>query len=186
MDQYYTRKGDDGYTGILGEGRVPKYHPRPKTVGDIDEATAVLGVARASAKAPDTAPLVLTIQRDLYHMMAEVSALPENADRFRIIDGQRVGWLEEQTDLIGSQVTMPEEFIVPGDSVAGAAMAVARTVVRRAERQVAELLHRGEIENVHLLSYLNRLSSLCFLLELLENQAAGKAQSTLAKGDSSP
>jgi cob(I)alamin adenosyltransferase len=186
MDRFFTGKGDDGYTGLLGEGRVPKYHPRPQAVGAIDEATAALGVARSAARAPQTDPLLLDVQRDLYKIMAEVSALPENASRFRTIDSARVAWLEEQTESIGSAVTMPNEFIVPGDSPAGAAMAVARTVVRRAERHLAELLHNGLIENSELLRYLNRLSSLCFVLELLENEAAGKGHSTLARGDPSP
>jgi cob(I)alamin adenosyltransferase len=77
---------------------------------------------------------------------------------------------------------MPGEFILAGDSQAGAALALARTIVRRAERQVARLLHHGEIENHELLSYLNRLSSLCFVLELLENCEAGKKIPSLAKG----
>jgi cob(I)alamin adenosyltransferase len=76
---------------------------------------------------------------------------------------------------------MPKEFIIPGDTQAGAALDLARTIVRRAERLVAQLLHNLEIENSELLRYLNRLSSLCFVLELFENQAGGKDQPTLAK-----
>jgi cob(I)alamin adenosyltransferase len=113
--------------------------------------------------------------------MAELSATPENAEKFRFINAERLTWLEEATDRIGTQVEMPHEFIVPGDSVAGAALAVARTVVRRAERKVAQLVHAGELENIDCLRYLNRLSSLCFVLELLENQAAGKNLPTLAR-----
>lgn len=182
MTRFYTRTGDDGYTGLLGEGRVPKYHPRTEAVGTLDEATAALGMARAACQVGETAAMLLAAQRDLYHLMAEVSATPENAARFRAIDAARVAWLEEQTDAVSERVEMPREFIVPGDSSAGAALALARTIVRRAERQVAQLLHSGEIENVELLRYLNRLSSLCFVLELLENQAQGKSQTTLAKG----
>ena len=182
MTQFYTRTGDDGFTGLLGEGRVPKYHPIPETVGTVDEATAALGMARATCEAEQSAPLILAIQRDLYHMMAEISATPENAERFRVIDEERVSWLEAQTDAIGALVEMPQEFIVPGDSPAGAALALARTITRRAERMVAQLMHSGEIENQELLRYLNRLSSLCFALELLENQAFGKSSPTLAKG----
>ena len=77
-------------------------------------------------------------------------------------------------------VKLPEEFILPGDSLSGSAMSLARTIVRRAERRVAELLDIGEIKNPILLQYLNRLSSLCFALELLENQSAGQ-ETTLAK-----
>lgn len=182
MAKFYTGTGDDGTTGLLGEGRVPKQHPIPETVGTVDEATAALGMARAACQAEQSAEILLAVQRDLYHLMAELAATPENAQRFRKIDCGRVGWLEKQIDELEKVVEMPREFIVPGDSLAGAALALARTVVRRAERRVAQLIHDGMAENVELLRYLNRLSSLCFVLELLENQAQGKQKLTLAKG----
>lgn len=181
MTHFYSRTGDDGFTGLLGNERVPKYHPRPEAVGTIDEATAALGMGRAAARHPATAPLLLAVQRDLYHVMAEISALPEHASRFRVIDEERITWLEAQIDELGATVSLPGEFILPGDSPAGAALSLGRTVVRRAERLVASLYHSGEIENLNLLRYLNRLSSLCFVLELLENKAAGQAEPTLAK-----
>ena len=182
MSRFYTRSGDDGYTGQLGEGRVPKYHPRPETIGTVDEASAALGVARAICRASRSGAVLLTVQRDLYHLMAEVAAPPENASRFRVIDSARVSWLESETDALSAGMVMPADFIVPGDSQSGAALALARTIVTRAERQVARLLHTGEIENQEILRYLNRLSSLCFVLELLENQIQGKDTPTLAKG----
>ena len=181
MTKFYSRTGDDGYTGLLGEGRVPKYHPLPETGGTIDEATAALGLARALSRAPQTGPLILVVQRDLYHIMAEIAATPENAEKFRTINPARVEWLEQQVESIGEMVNMPDEFILPGDSPASAALAMARTVIRRAERRVAELLHNGGLQNVDLLRYLNRLSSLCFVLELLENQSAGLLSPNLAK-----
>jgi cob(I)alamin adenosyltransferase len=181
MTRFYTRAGDEGYTGWLGEGKMPKYHPRLEAVGAVDEATAALGVARAACRAPGTAQLLATIQRDLYHLMAELSAAPENAARFRKIDAGRVSWLEEQADSLSEIVEIPNEFILPGDSPAGAAISLGRAIVRRAERQAARLLHDLEIENPELLRYLNRLSSLCFVLELVENQAAGASSPTLAK-----
>jgi cob(I)alamin adenosyltransferase len=92
-----------------------------------------------------------------------------------------VFWLEEQTDLLSNQVEMPKGFILPGDSSTGAAFALARTVVRRAERSVVYLYHEQLIENPEILRYLNRLSSLCFVLELYENQAAGVSSPTLAR-----
>ncbi len=177
---FYTKTGDDGYTGLLGAGRVPKYHPRPTACGTLDEATAALGVARAFARAPRTAEIVTRVQRDLYGLMAEVAATPDNAERFRSIGPSRVAWLEEQTDALAAAVPMPTEFILPGDSQAGAFFSLARAIVRRAEREVARLLHHGDLENTALLHYLNRLSSLCFALELLENRAAGQ-DTTLAK-----
>ena len=181
MNRFYTRAGDDGYTGLLGKGRTAKYDPRLEAVGTLDEATAALGMVRANCRDPRTTPLVLTAQRDLYNLMAEVAATAENAARFRTIDATRVAWLEDQIDALSQVVNLPREFIVPGDSSAGAALDLARTVVRRAERRVAFLLHNKEIENVELLHYLNRLSSMCFVLELLENQTAGTSSPTLAK-----
>ncbi|MEW5871269.1 MAG: cob(I)yrinic acid a,c-diamide adenosyltransferase [Chloroflexota bacterium] len=181
MNTFYTRTGDDGSTRLLGEGRVPKHHPIPEAVGAIDEVTAALGVARAACKAAHSAEILLQVQRDLYLLMAEVAATPENAARFRRIDAEKVAWLEAQVQAVSAQVEMPREFIVPGDSPSGAAMDLARTVVRRAERRVAQLWHEGMLDNPELLRYLNRLSSLCFALELAENQASGKQQPTLAK-----
>ena len=181
MTEFFTRTGDDGYTGLLGEGRVPKYHPRPETVGTIDEATAALGVARAACRADQSSTLIMATQRDLYHIMAEISATPENAAQFRAINQSRIDWLETQIDRIGDLVKAPKEFILPGDSPSGAMLSLARAITRRAERQVAQLLHEQIIENPFLLIYLNRLSSLCFVLELLENQAYGQQTPTLAK-----
>lgn len=177
---FYTRTGDDGTTGLLGEGRVPKTHPRIETLGALDESTATLGLARAQARDPRSSGILLEAQRDLYKLMAEVAATPENAEKFRAIDAARVDWLEAQIGALSATVTMPREFILPGDSLAGAALSMARAVIRRAERRVVELFDEQEVSNPDLQRYLNRLSSLCFVLELLENKAAGN-QTTLAK-----
>jgi len=178
---FFTRQGDDGYTGLLGEGRVPKYHPRPDTVGTIDEASAALGCARAISNSGYVNQIVIQVQRDLYLMMVEISSTPENSSQFRAIASEHVVWLESETNRLSEQVEMPKEFILPGDSPSGAYFSLARTIVRRAERLVARLFHDGDIGNVEILKYLNRLSSLCFVLELLENQASGREKPTLAK-----
>ncbi len=178
---FYTAKGDDGTTGLLGEGRVPKYHARMEALGALDEASAALGLARASVSAPQTAPILLEAQRDLYKLMAEVAATPENEARFHFIDAERVRWLETQTDTLSQVVKMPNEFILPGDTPGGAALSLARAIIRRAERRVVLLFDEGQIHNPDLQRYLNRLSSLCFVLELLENQISGK-ETSRAKG----
>jgi len=177
---FYTAKGDDGTTNLLGEGRVTKYHGRIEAVGTLDEASAALGLARAHCLDPRSAPILLEAQRDLYRVMAEVAATPENAEKFRTIDAARVTWLETQTDAVAALVEMPKEFILPGDSPAGAALSLARAIIRRAERRVVELHDGQEVSNPDLQRYLNRLSSLCFVMELLENKAEGH-QTTLAK-----
>ena len=180
MPPIYTRTGDTGSTGFLGEGRLPKYHPRIETLGALDEASAALGLARALCQAPQAKPILKDIQRDLYTLMTEIATSPENVERYRILGLQRVNWLESQINSLSATVSLPAEFILPGDSLSGAALALSRTIVRRAERRVAELFDTGQIKNPILLQYLNRLSSLCFTLELFENQFAGH-DTTLAK-----
>ncbi len=157
-------------TGTLGKIRLPKYHPRIETIGTLDETSATLGLARALSLSPEVRVVLRQIQSDISALMAEVAATPKNAAKFRSIDGNRVIWLEKQTDALSEKVEMPTEFILPGETKGGGAISVARTVVRRAERRVAELLDNEELENRELLRYLNRLSSLCFVLELAENQ----------------
>ena len=180
---FYTTKGDDGTTGLLGDGRVPKYHDRIEAVGALDEASAALGLARAQCSSPQAAPILLEAQRDLYKLMAEVAATPENAQKFHFIDAARVTWLEEQTDGLSKAIEMPKEFILPGDTLGGAALSMARAIVRRAERRVVSLFDEDAVINPDLQRYLNRLSSLCFVLEIFENQNSGK-KTSLAKGKS--
>lgn len=181
MTKFYTSKGDDGTTGTLGKIRLPKYHPRIKALGTLDETTATLGLARALSHAPQVSAILLKAQRDLYALMGEVAATPDNAAKFRTINADSVSWLEEQIDILSKKVEMPQEFILPGESKAGGALSVARAVTRRAERRVAELLDTKELENAELLRYLNRLSSLCFILELAENQFEGKKTQMVKK-----
>ena len=181
MNKFYTQKGDDGYTGRLGKGRIPKNHQLIEAIGTIDEASAALGMARAQSQVQETVDLLLEVQRDLYHLMAELSASKENASKFRVIDDERITWLEGKVDSISNSIESPKEFIVPGDSLTGATMALARNIIRRAERRVAELHLAGEIENKNVIRYLNRLSSLCFVLELQENQRNNSTELSLAK-----
>ena len=180
MSPIHNHTGDDGTTGLLGEGRLPKYHPRIEALGVLDEASAALGLARAQCKEAQIESILKEIQRDLYTIMAEVAATPENAQRFPALNPTRIQWLESQLEAISALAPVPAEFILPGDSLPGAALALARTIVRRAERRVAELLDSREINNRVLLPYLNRLSFLCFALEVFENAQAGKP-TTLAK-----
>jgi cob(I)alamin adenosyltransferase len=181
MSAFYTSSGDDGFTGLLKEGRVAKTDPILDAVGTIDEANAALGLGRSTCQAELSKKILIAIQGDLYHLMAEISASPENEDRFRMIDVNRVAWLEAQIEILGAEVKLPKEFIVPGDSLPGAALDLARTVVRRAERRIAGLVHAQLIYNQELLRYLNRLSSLCFMLECYENRISGNTSPTLAR-----
>ncbi len=181
MNPFYTRKGDDGYTGLLGAGRIQKDDPRIEAVGAVDEATAALGTARSVCLAVEIPPILKKVQQDLYGVMSEIASAPENAAQFRVIDAERVAWLEEQTRIIQSMTPVPKEFILPGDYMSSGLLDMARTIVRRAERRTAALFHLNQLENIQLLRYLNRLSSLVFVLELREIQAAGSSDPTLVK-----
>ena len=179
---WYTTSGDDGSTSLLGDERVPKFHPQPDAYGTVDEASAALGLARSLTGRAEVKETLLAIQRDLYKMMSELAATPAAAPRFRSIDAERVAWLGRITDHFGEQVSMPREFVVPGETPAGAALDLARTIVRRAERRVVQLVDMGRCANPELVRYLNRLSSLCFVLARLEDTSAAGAP-TLAKED---
>jgi len=181
MGKFYTGLGDDGSTGLLGEARIPKYDLRMEALGAVDEASAALGIARSHSDRAETQTRILTIQRELYQFMAELAATPENAARFHFIDSKTVSRLEGEILDLGKDMEISREFIVPGDSPSGAALDLARVTVRRAERRIAEVLARGIISNNELLRYLNRLSSLLFLMELSENAATGRDNPTLAK-----
>ncbi|HEY46628.1 MAG: hypothetical protein AMJ88_10915 [Anaerolineae bacterium SM23_ 63] len=183
MSRFFTRKGDDGTTGLLGRGRVPKHDLRPWAYGTVDEASAALGLARSLLASEEICEVLTQVQRDLYHLMAEVAATKEEAERFRTIEAQHIEWLEVQIERFGSDLDVPSEFVLGGGTTSGAALDLARTIVRRAERLVAELQEEGELSNPYLLRYLNRLSSLCFVLLLLENHEAGIDHTNRTKGE---
>ena len=179
--QFYTRGGDDGTTGLLGPERVPKYDLRPEAYGTVDEAQAILGLARAAGCTPRTAEILLEIQRDLHPMMAELASAGSGHGAFAgSITAAHVDQLEHHVGAFEAVVEMPKVFIIPGDSPPGAALHLGRTVVRRAERQAVRLAHEGLLENVQVLRYLNRLSSLLFVLALHEDQEATESGPTLA------
>ena len=166
MKNYYTSEGDDGTTGLLGEERVSKTHPRIQAVGAVDEASAALGLARAQANKPDLNQLVKNVQEDLYQIMTLLVLVKPNPEKFPDLQKSRVLWLEEKIEQFGEVIEPPSGFILPGETLPSAAFGLARTIVRRAERSVIQLDEDGNLESETILSYLNRLSSLCFTLEL--------------------
>lgn len=170
--RFYTGKGDQGETDLLGD-RVDKNDPRIATIGTLDEATSAIGLGRALAQAERTKTLLTEVQRDLYKIMAELAFTDELRPAAYVFGDERVTWLSEQTDAITAEVELPPEFILPGDTVPGAALDVARTVVRRAEREAVALARSGQLDNDEVLRYLNRLSSLLFILARFEDRQAG-------------
>jgi cob(I)alamin adenosyltransferase len=180
--QFYSRQGDDGTTSLLGPERVPKYDLRPEAYGTVDEAQAALGLVRAGPCTPRSREIVLPVERDLYLLMAELAAAGDADSPFAgSITAAHVERLEGWIAGLEAQVERPRELVVPGDSLPGAALHLARTVVRRAERLAVRLADEGLLGNEQVVRYLNRLSSLLFVLALYEDQAATGSGPTLAK-----
>jgi cob(I)alamin adenosyltransferase len=180
MAKVTTGTGDDGYTGLLGTARVPKYDPRPDTFGTVDEATSALGLARALTADAEARDLILHVQRDLYVLMAELATPEENLEAvgFRIT-AEQVRWLEATEEDLKQRVAIPNKFVIPGDTPDGAALDLARTIIRRAERMAVKLLHDGVIANHEVIRYLNRCSDFVFILaRVVEVRTGG---STLAQ-----
>ena len=174
MARVTTRTGDEGYTDLLGSSRVPKYHPRPEAFGTVDEASSALGLARALAKNQDLKDWIYQLQKDLYTMMAELATPPENYDRVDFkIRAEDVERLEALSERLKREVEIGKEFVVPGGTPTGAALDLARTVVRRSERQIVRLYHDGDITNQEVLRYLNRLSDLLFIMARWEEAGKG-------------
>lgn len=172
-----TRTGDQGYTGLIGKERVPKWDPRPDTYGTVDEATSALGLARALAQQPRVKETILRLQRELYVLMAELATSPEEQGKHpsMVITAEHVAGLEVLTEALKGEVEIGLAFIIPGETVAGAALDLARAIVRRAERLTAKLLHDGIVANPELLRYLNRLSDVLFVLARYEEALEGAA-----------
>jgi cob(I)alamin adenosyltransferase len=170
--RFYTGKGDSGSTDLLG-ARVEKDDPRIELLGTLDETTSSIGFARslASKQINDAA---IEVQRDLYRIMAELAFTDALRPAEYTFGADRVQWLERLTDQIAEVVHLPPHFVVPGDTVAGAAFDVARTVARRAERQAVHLHHAGSVQNDEVLRYLNRLSSLLFIMARAEDAITGE------------
>jgi cob(I)alamin adenosyltransferase len=165
MAKVTTGTGDTGYTGLLGEQRVPKYDPRPETFGTVDEATSALGLARAMSSDPKVKAIIYTIQQELYLLMGELATPPENYEKMGLrVTVEHVQRLEQTEEALKQEVEIPNKFIIPGDTQDGAALDLARTIIRRAERMAVRLLHEGVIENGEVVRYLNRLSDLIFIL----------------------
>jgi cob(I)alamin adenosyltransferase len=184
MAKVTTGTGDTGFTGLLGNQRVPKYDPRPDTFGTVDEATSALGLARATTQDKTAREVILHMQRDLYVLMAELATLPENQAAIGMaITADHVRWLEETEEQLKAAVEIPNKFVIPGDSLDGAALDLARTIIRRAERMTVRLLHDGVITNAETVRYLNRLSDVVFILaRYLEAKQGGSTEATPADG----
>lgn len=177
--RYYTGRGDQGTTDLLGD-RVGKNDPIVELLGDLDEATSCIGNGRAHATDSDVKAALMEAQHDLYRIMAELAFTDDIRPESYNFGAERVSWLETTTDAFGTRFDLPPHFILPGDTAPGAALDVARTVARRAERTAVDVHALGRLTNQEILRYLNRLSSLLFITARYEDHLAG-IQSTKAR-----
>jgi cob(I)alamin adenosyltransferase len=179
----YTKTGDQGDTGLFGGGRVPKSHPRVEAYGDVDELNAAIGLARSIETMQRIDEVLVPIQRDLF----AIGALLATPDREKMrqhlekarVDEERVAELEHAIDDGDRELDTLKAFIVPGGTPKAAALHVARTVCRRAERRVVALRDGSDAEiPILVVIYLNRLSDLLFTLARVANRRAGAGEVT--------
>lgn len=177
----YTRTGDEGDTGLFGGGRVSKDHPRVEAYGDIDELNGFIGLARSIEMMPRIDEVLAPIQRDLFAIGAllatpDLEKMREQLDKARISD-ERIAQMERSIDDGEAELEPLRAFILPGGTPKSAALHVARTVCRRAERAVVRLQRDVEVPQV-VIVYLNRLSDLLFVLARVANRRAGAGEVT--------
>ena len=177
----YTKTGDKGDTGLFGGGRVPKNHPRVEAYGDVDELNASIGLARSIELMPRVDEVLVPIQRDLFAIGAILATpdrekMKQHLEKARI-DADRIAQLEHAIDDGDRELEPLKAFIVPGGTPKAAALHVARTVCRRAERRVVELQEDTELPELVVI-YLNRLSDLLFTLARVANRRAGAGEVT--------
>jgi cob(I)alamin adenosyltransferase len=176
----YTRTGDQGTTGLYGGERVAKNDLRVAAYGTVDEANCAIGLARSLLGEPDLDEALAEIQNALFDVGADLATPGGARQREQIvpISAEDVGWLEEVIDHFSAELEPLSSFILPGGDSAGAALHLARGVVRRAEREVTALGEQVEV-GADLRAYLNRLSDLLFTLARVANMRQGVSETRL-------
>ena len=171
MVKIYTRKGDDGTTGLWYGGRVSKSDPRPEAYGSVDEAASALGLARAAARAEGNQEVyddILRMQNELFVAGAELATAPEAAERLQAgvskVTTEMVEYLETLIDRYMDRVDLPPKFVIPGGTELSARLDVARTAIRRAERRVSSMREDGQLPDDTVLRYLNRASDAVYAM----------------------
>ena len=168
MPRIYTKSGDDGTTGLLYGGRISKADAAAEAYGTVDEAVAALGVARALCGDTTLGAELLGWQRDLFVVGADLATNPRERERLEpgvsLVPEEMVRRLEERIDALVAKHPLPNVFVVPGANPVSAALDVARSTTRRAERRVVDLRDRGADVNQTVIRYLNRLSDLLFVV----------------------
>lgn len=164
-----TKTGDTGITGLMYNRRVPKHHPRVEAYATVDELNAALGLARATATEAFVRDNLLWLQKSLVDLMGELAVLPEDLvryakDGYTLVTPVMTAKLDALVHEIEAQQISFKGWATPGDTLNSAALDVARTTCRRAERRACALQETGELKNPEIVVYLNRLSDLLWLL----------------------
>ena len=164
-----TKTGDSGTTALMFNRRVSKSHPRVEAGGSVDELNAALGLARASSEHAFMREHLLAIQKDLVVLMGELATLVEDLPRlapagFSLVTSENTGKLDQLVKQLEAQNIFPKDWVMPGNTVNSAALDFARTICRRAERQVCALHEARELRNSEIIVYLKRLSDALWLL----------------------
>jgi cob(I)alamin adenosyltransferase len=173
----YTKKGDDGTTGLLYGGRVGKDDARTEVYGTLDETVSALGVARAGGLVPRIEEITVRVQRELFVVGAQLATAAENQAKLEHgvskVDPSMTTRLEQDIDSLIAEHPLPQEFVLPGATAGSAGLDLARSTIRRAERQAVRMDKQGLVPDPEILRYLNRLSDLLFVLARYEEAERG-------------
>ncbi|CAN5657468.1 cob(I)yrinic acid a,c-diamide adenosyltransferase [soil metagenome] len=173
----YTRKGDDGTTGLLYGGRVAKDDARTDVYGTLDETVSCLGVARAGGLVPRVEAIVVRLQREMFVVGAQLATSAENQGKLQVgvskVGPSMTQEAERDIDALVEEHPLPNEFILPGETMGSAGLDLARSTIRRAERTAVAMDRAGGVPDAEILRYLNRVSDLLFALARYEEAAGG-------------
>lgn len=179
MPKIYTKKGDDGTTGLLYGGRVPKDDRRTAVYGTLDETVSALGVARAGGLIPEVEEIVVRLQREMFVVGAQLATAAENQSKLQAgvskVTPDMTSRAETDIDLLLERHPLRNEFILPGETMGSAALDLARSTIRRAEREAVTMQRDGLIPDPEVLRYLNRISDLLFALARFHEAESGKS-----------
>ena len=174
----YTKKGDDGTTGLLYGGRISKDDIRTEVYGTLDETCSALGVARAGGLVPQVEEIVVRLQREMFVAGAELATSEENRSKLQSgvskVTPDMTERAESEIDALLDEHPLPQEFILPGETLGSAGLDLARSTIRRAERQAVAMDKAGLLGDPEVLRYLNRISDLLFALARYEEAERGR------------
>ncbi len=173
----YTRKGDDGTTGLLYGGRVGKDDRRTEVYGTLDETVSALGIARAAGLVERVETIVVRIQREMFVAGAQLATSEENQPKLTEgvskVTSEMTEQAERDIDALLDEHPLPQEFVLPGETPGSAGLDLARSIVRRAERQAVAMNRGGLVPDPEILRFLNRVSDLLFALARYEEASRG-------------